>query len=48
MVVQLRALKNDPIVKLIVVDSEIINNIISFGIEDLLLKKFKMMNLISF
>jgi len=38
---QLRALKNDPIIKSIVVDSEIIKKIIPFGIEKLLLKKIQ-------
>ncbi len=38
---QLRALKNEPIIKPIVVDSEIINKIISFGIENLILKKIQ-------
>ncbi|MFX1359948.1 MAG: CHAT domain-containing protein [Promethearchaeota archaeon] len=38
---QLRALKNDPIIIPIVVDPKIINNLIYFGIEDLLLKKIQ-------
>ncbi len=38
---QLRALKNDPIIKSIVLDSEIISKIIPFGIENLLLKKIQ-------
>jgi len=38
---QLRALKNDPIIKPIVLNSDIISKIIPFGIEDLLLNKIQ-------
>ncbi|MFX0025345.1 MAG: CHAT domain-containing protein [Candidatus Hermodarchaeota archaeon] len=38
---QLRALKNDPIIKPIVVDPEIISKIIPFGSENLILKKIQ-------
>ena len=38
---QLRALKDEPIIKPIVVDSKILKKIIRFGIEDLLLKKIQ-------